>query len=550
MNKNIDILDIITKKDLQKIQDKLSNTVQIPIMVTYPNGILITKPSNFSKFCGYIRTLPNLNYSKEPAFIIFNDEQRVNCKKCSICGLWSVGIKIVINECHVATWIIGQLKDSSTNDEELISKALNLGANKKLVIKYIKELKVMDPDKLRQNAEVICLFIQELYNNALLTNIHKKEELKYKNLLNKSLKYQQDLNKFKQMIHLALKNSLNDVWEYEFSSHILTSYAKDEKTSMPIDNFLKYVYPEDIHKIEPFLNKYPSNIPENFDFSLRLILEENKCCYERIEITPFEYDKKGNITKIVGFNRNVTKDKEQELSTRKAKEDAEKSNKLKSAILANMSHEIRTPLNSIVGFSHLLSDASDSDNKEKYLSIIDKNSNILLNLINDILDISKIDAGYADIKRTKVNITNIISDLKKSFYNDNPDLNIIFEHRFKKLVSIHDEERLKQILNNYLSNAKKFTPHGEIRMWVETNEKGLIFFVKDNGLGISKEKQPHIFQRFAKMNNFAQGTGLGLSICKALAQTVGGEVGFSSEEGIGSTFWYSSPTEIIEIERI
>lgn len=228
-----------------------------------------------------------------------------------------------------------------------------------------------------------------------------------------------------------------------------------------------------------------------------------------------------------------------------AKMHAEQSDKLKSAFLANMSHEIRTPLNAIVGFSGLMMYASDEE-KEDYMQIINNNNEMLLKLISDILDLSKLEAGSVELKYEEFDLTDYFNSMFASMKQraTTPKIQIVAVNPYQHCLVTLDRNRVAQIITNYVTNAIKYTTEGTIEMGYEYREEGIYFYVKDSGIGIPDEKKNKVFHRFEKLDEFAQGTGLGLSICKAIAEAMGGNVGFESEYGKGSLFWALLPCEV------
>ena len=221
---------------------------------------------------------------------------------------------------------------------------------------------------------------------------------------------------------------------------------------------------------------------------------------------------------------------------------AEQSDRLKTAFLANMSHEIRTPLNAIVGFSHLMTIADNAEDEKLYSDIINQNSEILLQLINDILDLAKIEAGTLEYIRYPMDL----GELCRNVYEMHKDrvqtgVVLILDNKDTSLIINEDQNRIMQVVTNLITNAIKFTFKGEIRFGFEVREEYIDFYVKDTGMGISEEKIKMIFERFVKLNTFVQGTGLGLAICRVIVEKLGGEITAESKLNEGSTFRFTIP---------
>lgn len=241
----------------------------------------------------------------------------------------------------------------------------------------------------------------------------------------------------------------------------------------------------------------------------------------------------------------ITQLKETEKQLTLAKEKAENADLLKSAFLANMSHEIRTPLNAITGFAEVLASANTEEEKAQYQEIIKMNADLLLQLVNDILDMSKIEAGTLEFVYTKVDINLLLSDLRQLFQmrvNDaGKNIQIIAEPSLPSCSIETDRNRVAQVLSNFTTNAIKFTQEGTISIGYEARDTELYFYVTDTGAGIPADKLPEVFGRFVKLNKDKKGTGLGLSISKTIVNKLEGQIGADSVEGKGSTFWFTIP---------
>lgn len=262
-----------------------------------------------------------------------------------------------------------------------------------------------------------------------------------------------------------------------------------------------------------------------------------------------ERDSDGRPVSLVGSLQIITRRKKMEEELILAKAHAEESNKLKSAFLANMSHEIRTPLNAIVGFSGLIVNEKDENKRNKYVQVIESNNELLLKLIGDILDLSKVEAGSMEYTHSEFDLNKLMEDMNDTLQlrlDKKKQVVLSYKCGLEQCVIRSERNRLTQLVTNLVTNAIKFTEHGTINFGYELRNDMLRFYVSDTGCGIPKEKQKDIFNRFIKLNDFKQGFGLGLPICKSIVNDLGGEIGVESEEGKGSTFWFTIPYVPVE----
>ena len=249
----------------------------------------------------------------------------------------------------------------------------------------------------------------------------------------------------------------------------------------------------------------------------------------------------------------ITDQKILERKLRLAKEEAEESNRIKSAFLANMSHEIRTPLNAIVGFSSILADAEEPEEKEEYINIIENNNTLLLQLVGDILDLSKIESGTLEFVYSDIDLNALFQELEESarLRQKNDAVVIRYLPEMSDCFVNIEKNRLTQVVTNMMNNAMKFTPSGSITFGYHLkNTDFLYFYITDTGYGIEKDKKDTVFGRFVKLDSFSQGTGLGLSICQSIVENLGGEIGVESEPGKGSTFWFTLPYRPVELKSV
>ena len=325
----------------------------------------------------------------------------------------------------------------------------------------------------------------------------------------------------------------------------------EEQLAVPDIQYFSKIFKEDRKRVEQAYKDLVEGRSEKVKEEYRVINTHKG--FHRIEWVEAQAavetrDENGKPLTLVGSSLIITERKKMEQELINAKNRAEESNRLKSAFLANMSHEIRTPLNAIVGFSGILASTEEEEEKQEYVSIIENNNTLLLQLISDILDLSKIEAGTLDLHYSNVEINDLMRELENScqlkLKSDNVKLEFVAPE--EPCFANIEKNRLSQLIINFVTNAIKFTSQGSIRFGYERQNNELYFYVTDTGCGIPQDKLDSIFGRFVKLNSFAQGTGLGLSICRTLINHMGGKIGVESEEGKGSTFWFTLPYKQIE----
>ena len=322
--------------------------------------------------------------------------------------------------------------------------------------------------------------------------------------------------------------------------------GEDENTQLAdVVGIYSKMYPSDRRRMLDFFSKARVGEAKHFQGEMRIERpgEKGKWNWVRTNVVVNLFEPENGQIELIGVNYDITELKETEAMLIEAKEKAETADRLKSAFLANMSHEIRTPLNAIVGFSSLMGETGDMEEKRQYMAIIEENNDLLLQLISDILDLSKIEAGTFDFVEKELDVNVLCEDIVRFMkMKAKPGVEVLFDHHLPECRIVSDRNRLNQVIANFVNNAIKFTTAGSIRVgYDKVDETHLRFYVADTGLGIEPEMQAQIFDRFIKLNTFVHGTGLGLSISKSIIEQLGGTIGVDSEPGKGSCFWFVLP---------
>lgn len=323
-----------------------------------------------------------------------------------------------------------------------------------------------------------------------------------------------------------------------------------EKEGTPLNEIIKvhsHFHPDDRRMMLRFFDQVLIREASHLRRDVRILREDGTYTWTRVNVMVRDFRPEDGIIDMVCVNYDITELKETERKLIAARDKAEELDRLKSAFLANMSHEIRTPLNAIVGFSSLLTETEDMKDRKQYMAIVQENTELLLQLISDILDLSKMESGAFEFVKSDTDVNLLCSEIIRSLRMKVPaGVELVFEECLPGCHVWADKNRLNQVISNFINNALKFTFSGSITLGYYRQTDGYLrFYVRDTGMGIPKNKIKTVFDRFVKLNSFVHGTGLGLSICKSMVEQMGGTIGVESEEGEGSCFWFTYPYQEI-----
>lgn len=325
-----------------------------------------------------------------------------------------------------------------------------------------------------------------------------------------------------------------------------------EQEGTPLSRIIgvyRHIHPEDRRAMLGFLNNAAKGMEDKFNKEVRVLREDGSYTWTHVNLIVKTYAPERNSVELICINYDITRLKTTEAMLIDAKEKAEESDRLKSAFLANMSHEIRTPLNAIIGFSSLLPHIEDAEERNHYISLINHNNELLLNIINDVLDLSKIEAGHIELAPVWCNLSDLIDESCTECQPNVPE-GVTLKKRYPATPNLikQDPMRIKQVLSNLISNALKNTVQGYVEISYETTPSETRISVSDTGRGIPEDKLGIIFERFEKADAFIQGAGLGLPICKSIMEHMNGTIEVTSTINKGSTFTVVFPCQVRPME--
>lgn len=361
--------------------------------------------------------------------------------------------------------------------------------------------------------------------------------------------YKKNLEISKTKTDYALKAGNLVIWEYDVNTkRISTSNDPSSEYGNKIfsaEKHLRYVHPDDHQIMRGAYHFMDCGTDEDFHIEIRLKFTLKSDIYHSILMTgsPLEKNADGKVIKYVGFRRDITDSKKMIDDLIVLKNRAEQSDRLKSAFLANISHEIRTPLNSIVGFSEVLADCDTNQERRKYVSVIRQNNDMLLNIIDSIVELSRFESDSIDLFPSQFDLCVLFNEIREEFASKikNPDVQLRCALPKETSIVFLDRDRIEQVISAFLSNAIKFTNTGSIVIGYQRDINGISLYVSDTGIGIDRKDFDRIFERFEKLNTMSQGTGVGLSVAKAIVEAMNGTIKVDSSIGKGSTFSANIP---------
>lgn len=553
--------DLFDPTDLQRLQDLFADAWGVAALITRPDGTPVTQPSNFTYFCSEFVRKTEKGFRKcqiSDAVLGRHNPSGPIIQTCLSAGLWGAGASITIGGRHIGNWLIGQVRNEAQSEERIVAYAHELGADEASFREAFLKVPIMPQEKFEQIAHALSALANQLSASAyqsirqarLIAEMKQTEEA-----LRESEKRLNEAQRIAQLGHWTWDVKTGEV---EWSDEVFRIFQLDPLSFTPrIDSILALSpWPED-HERDKELIRKATESHERGTYEQRFLRPDGSVGYYASSFRG-EYDDRGNLLRIAGTVQDVTERKKAEETLWEAKEAAEAATQAKSLFLANMSHEIRTPLNAIVGLTHLALKSGSGVKQREYLTKIQGSSRILLGIVDDLLDVSKIDAGKLKIESEPVRLDSLIQQISSMTFHKakakgiglsfevSPDVPAFFKS---------DALRLGQVLLNLVGNAVKFTPVGEVSVLADIVDRlegrmKLRFTIRDTGIGIPPEHSSSLFQPFDQVDGSTTrrygGAGLGLFISKKIVEAMGGEIVFESTPGVGSRFSFTVDIGLIE----
>ena len=597
-HEGINFEELFNIADIQRLQDEFALSTKVASIITKPDGTPITKPSNFTRLCSEIirkNEIGCANCFKSDALIGRPNAEGPTMQICLSGGLLDAGAAIHVGNHHIANWMIGQVRDELQSEERIRAYAGQIGANVDDAVEAFREVPSMSLEHFEQVSNVLFtlanLFSNSAYQNVQQARFITERKLAEQELINAKEEAEEKEQKYRMLfdsnrdnislLGIGTDGKPTGFLEFNKAACQMLGFTREELLLMNLEE-LEGPVPEDvmIQRLE--------TIKTNGIVEFETIIRNKNGTEIDVEVKVIMINYR-NQPALMNITREITERKKAEQELIKAKEQAEESDRLKSAFLANMSHEIRTPMNGIIGFSELLKEPGlTGEQQQEYIRIIGKSGARMLNIINDIIDISKIESGLMKLNINESNVNEQIEYIH-TFFKPEAEakgIKLTFRNTLPKKEAIikTDREKLYAILTNLVKNAIKYTEKGSIEFGVSTGSTTvstgsttistgsttgsvsepveLQFYVKDTGIGIPKDRQEAIFERFIQADiedrMAYQGAGLGLAITKAYVEMLGGEIWVESkavgtenyrEEGIGSIFYFTLPYKTEQIKE-
>lgn len=542
--------DLFELKAIQQIQDEFSSATGVASIITYPDGRPITRPSNFTRFCNEVvrqTEKGHHNCCKSDAELGAINERGPIIRQCLSGGLWSSGTSIVVEGHHIANWLVGQVRNETQSEERIREYARIIEADEEEMITAFREVPAMSQDRFNQVAR-LSYSLAKQFSVLASHNMQQARFIKDHSIIEAALKTE-------QLFTEKILDSLPGIFYlYSYPELKLIRWNKNHEKLLGYEEGEiagRFIWEWFLEPDRPEVEKAIEQVMKTGASVIESSLLSKSGQYVPYLTTGVRFENKGKKF-LIGIGIDITNKRKADEELIRAKNKAEESDKLKSAFLANMSHEIRTPMNGILGFAQLLKEPElSTKTQQEFIEIIEKSGSRMLNIINDLIDISKIEAGQMEVTLSKTNLYEtldfLISFFKADASKKSIDLSFYSPLKHDEAIIITDSGKLYAILINLIKNAIKFTFKGNVNFGYEIKGEFIEFYVKDSGIGIPKEKQKTVLERFiqadTKLSSGYEGAGLGLSISRAYIEMLGGKLRLESEPGTGSQFYFTIPKD-------